>query len=229
MRPPQILRIRLPPSFDSFSLLIAATKGGTGKSTLAIHLAIVAQLGGLKTIILDADADDEQYSCVGWDELRKIPGPKVLRVRPERLLEALAWAKRAGYQFIVIDTPGHDIVVSRAVVDHVDFMLTPSQPSPLDLKATKPIRRLWDISATPAAVVLNGVIRETLPRTQRFVARYSAQGQVLPAFVGRRVQYLDSIEKGLGVSEYMPDNSGDREMRRLLRAIFRETVRRRPA
>lgn len=229
MRRPQIPPIRLPPSCNSFSLLMAATKGGTGKSTLAIHLAIVAHLGGLKTIILDADADDEQYSCMEWVALRSIPGPKVLKVRAERLLEALAWAKREGYQFIVIDTPGHDIVVSRAVVDHADFMLTPSQPSPLDLKATKPVRRLWDISATPAAVVLNGVIRETLPRTLRYVERYSAQGQVLPAFVARRVQYVDSIENGLGVSEYMPDESGDREMRRLLRAIFRETVCRRPS
>lgn len=227
MRSPQSRLIRLPRGYDSFGLLIAATKGGTGKSTLAIHLAVVAHLGGLTTIILDADADDEQHSCVQWRELRKIPGPKVLKVAPARLPEALSWAKREGYRFIVIDTPGRDMIASTSTLDLVDFMLTPSQPSPLDLKATHPVQRLWKISATPAAIVLNGVIRDTLRRTLYYVERYAVQGKVLPVYVARRVQYLDSIANGLGVSEYMPDEIGDREMRRLLRAVFDEAARRR--
>ena len=46
------------------------------------------------------------------------------------------------------------------------------------------------------------------------------------AVVGRRVQYIDSLERGLGVSEYRPGDIGDRETYRLLLAIFAEAAKR---
>ncbi len=231
MRVPQkTIPIRFPASFKRFVLLMAASKGGTGKSTITIHLAIAAYLAGLRTVIFDTDIGDEQLSCVNWFEQRDgREGPMVRKVSLSRISEALAWAGRSGYQFVIIDTPGRDMIGMKAALELSDFMLTPSQPSPLDLKATKSIRRLWGVSQTPGAIALNGVIRETLPRTQNYLDRYAELGMVLPAIVGRRVQYVDAIERGLGVSEYKPGDIGDREMRRLLTAIFDEAERRRVA
>lgn len=234
MRHPQAESpIVLPPTFKRFVLLLAASKGGTGKSTLGINLAVTAHFCGLKTIIFDTDidGDDGQQSCVNWSEARdaKGDGPLVRRASLARIGEALAWAEKNGFQFVVVDTPGRDMVGMKRALDLADFVLTPSQPSPLDLKATEPIRRLWGVSKTPGSIVLNLVVRENLQRTQSYVDRYAAQGAVLPTVVGRRVQYIDCMERGLGVSEYLPGDIGDREMRKLLAAIFAEAEKRRAA
>lgn len=231
MRTPQeMIPIRLPASFKRFVLLMAASKGGTGKSTITIHLAIAAYLAGIRTVIFDTDTEDGQHSCVNWFEQRgQRDGPLVRKASLARISEALAWAERSGYQLVIIDTPGRDMIGMKAALELSDFMLTPSQPSSLDLKATKPIRRLWGVSRTPGAIALNGVVRETLPRTQNYLNRYAELGVVLPAIVCRRVQYVDALERGLGVSEYKPGEVGDREMRRMLAALFAEAEKRRVA
>ena len=234
MRSPQsIYSIQLPASFTRFILLLAASKGGTGKSTLCCHLAIAAYRSGLKTVIFDTDIDGDsgQQSCLHWSVLRGSDGkgPLVRRASLAKIGKAIDWAEKNGFQFIVIDTAGRDLIGMKAALDLADFMLTPSQPSPLDLKATAPIRRLWEVSDTPASIVLNMVVRENVPRTQSYVDRFSEVGKVLPAVVGRRVQYIDSMEKGLGVSEYRPGDIGDKEMHRLLTAIFAEAEKRKAA
>lgn len=226
-------QIVLPPSFKRFVLLMASSKGGTGKSTLGVNVAVTAHHCGLKAVIfdIDIDGDDGQRSCVHWAEARdpKRDGPLVRRASLARIGEAVAWAEKNGFEFIVVDTAGRDLLGMKRAVDLADFMLTPSQPSPLDLKATEPIRRLWRVSNTPGSIVLNLIVRENLPRTQYYVDRYAEQGAVLPAVIGRRVQYIDTMEKGLGVSEYRPGDIGDREMRKLLTAIFAEAEKRKVA
>jgi chromosome partitioning protein len=225
--------IVLPPSFKRFVLLLAASKGGTGKSTLGVNLAVTAHHGGLKTVIFDTDIDGDsgQQSCVHWAEARgsNCNGPLVRRASLTRIGEAIAWTEKNGFEFIVVDTAGRDMLGMKRAVDLADFMLTPSQPSPLDLRATEPIRRLWGVSNTPGSIVLNLIVRGNLPRTQYYVDRYAEQGAVLPAVVGRRVQYIDAMEKGLGVSEYLPGDIGDQEMRKLLAAIFAEAEKRKVA
>lgn len=234
MRNPQTFEpITLPPTFKRFVLLMGASKGGTGKSTLGCNLATVADRGGLKTVIFDTDIDGDigQESCVHWAHARDphVAGPLVRRASLARIGDAVSWAEKNGFEFIVIDTPGRDLIGMKHALDLADFMLTPSQPSPMDLKATAPIRRLWGVSRTPGSIVLNMVVRENVRRTRAYVDRYAEQGAVLPAVVGRRVQYIDAMERGLGVSQYLPGDIGDREMRKLLTAIFAEAQKRKVA
>lgn len=232
MRDPQTFEpIALPAAFERFVLLMGASKGGTGKSTLGCNLATTAYRGGLKTIIFDTDIDGDigQESCVHWARARDADGPTVRRASLAKIGDAVTWAEKNGFAFIIIDTPGRDMVGMKRALDLADFMLTPSQPSPLDLKATAPIRRLWGVSRTPGSIVLNMVVRANLPRTQAYVDRYSKEGAVLSTVVGRRVQYIDAMERGLGVSEYLPGDIGDREMRKLLAAIFAEAEKRKVA
>ena len=100
-----------------------------------------------------------------------------------------------GFEFIVIDTAGRDLVALPAVIAAAHFMLTPSQPSPLAATAT--MRRLWAQGTTQAAIVLNCVTRENVDRTRSYVRRYAAQGSILPSVVVRRVQYIDAQDRGL--------------------------------
>jgi chromosome partitioning protein len=65
-------------------------KGGTGKTTLALHLAIAA---GSKSAVIDLDP---QASASAWRDLRQAENPPVVSVQPSRLLQALRTAEEAG-------------------------------------------------------------------------------------------------------------------------------------
>lgn len=215
--------VELPPGYDNFVLLMAATKGGVGKSTLAINLAVAAAQCGLQSLIVDADSAGEQVSCFNWFEKLRVKGaagPKVIRAAIANVENAINWGKSKGYQVIVVDTGGYDLPSLPRLLDLSDFMLTPALPSPLDLEATAPIRRVWRTSATPASVVLNGIGNENTARAQRYRDRHAATGKILSLMVSRRVQYVDAIASGMGVSEYLPGGLGDFEMRNLLSAVF---------
>jgi chromosome partitioning protein len=219
-QPPGAAAVHLPKSFSSFVLLMAASKGGTGKSTLSINLAVRAARDGISTAVIDADIEDNQLSCFGWAEARQDASPKVVKSSLGKVPAIAAEARHRGYKLIIIDTPGRDLVTTMDILKVADFMLTPSRPSPLDMRATAPIRRLWGASTTPAAIVLNSVTHATASRTERYIERYADLGRVLPATVGQRVQYVDAIEAGQGVSEYQPGGAGDLEMGLLLGSIF---------
>jgi len=220
-------RLRLPPDCSPFVLLLAASKGNTGKSTLAINLAVAAVCGGLRTLVIDTDIEHGQQTCVTWSQVRKDPAPHAIPARLTRAPEAIAWAKRKGFEFIVIDTAGRDLVALPAVTAAAHFMLTPSQPSPADLAATAPMRRLWAQGTTQAAIVLNCVTRGNTDRTRSYLRRYAVLGSILPSVVARRVQYIDAQDHGLGVSEYQPGGAEDLEMRTLLDGILSRVAGRR--
>ena len=208
------------PGGGSFVLLMAASKGGTGKSTICIHLAALVAQSGHRTLIIDTDIDGDQQSCIAWSKLRNDDQLKVIPARLDQIPRAIDWAQRRGFTFIVVDTAGRDLAALHSALEMADIMLTPAQPSPLDLQATAQIRRLWRASSTPAALVLNGVGQDNGARALHYMQRYGDLGPVLPAMVSRRVHYADAIAMGLGVSEYRHGGEGDIEMRRLLRAVF---------
>lgn len=221
------MKVRLPKGVDTFVLLIAASKGGTGKSTLSVHLAVAAEMNEISTIIFDTDIEDGQKSCVKWAENGEKAGPVVRSPKISKVPEAIKWARAKGFGMIVIDTAGRDVVLMNKILELADFMLTPCQPSVFDLRATSSIRRLWQSSKTPGSIVLNGITRANSKRARYYIDKFSEIGTILSTCIARRVQYIDAIEKGQGVSEFLPGGAGDKEMRSLLAEVFAGSKRKR--
>lgn len=137
--------------------LVACSKGGVGKTTLATHLAAQAALAGQRTVLVDADP---QASATRWCERRAGLDSAVLPLDGR----TKAWAKRipASTQQVLVDTPagatGRDL---EAFLDAADAVLIPVQPSALDIEASAYFLetllhhpRLRK-GALPAALVLN--------------------------------------------------------------------------
>src|SRR5450759_2730387 len=114
-------------------MIIALTnsKGGVGKSTLAVHLAVWWQEQNAKVALVDADA---QGSSSGWLQ-EASPEIPVLRLQtPDEILEGVP-KLQTEFEHLVIDGPAGLSEVTRAILLVADLALLPCGPSALDLRA----------------------------------------------------------------------------------------------
>ena len=64
--------------------------------------------------------------------------PRLVKITSWELPDALAKAHAAGFDYVLIDTPGRDEPATTAAIRAADFCLVPCRPTPVDLKATPP-------------------------------------------------------------------------------------------
>ncbi len=110
-------------------------KGGSGKTTLAISCAVAGEQAGNKILILDMDP---QGSAEAWYQDREAETPRLARVSSTDLDVAIRKAKAAGFQIVLIDTPGRDDPATAAAIRVADICVVPCRPTPSDMKATPP-------------------------------------------------------------------------------------------
>ncbi|MEZ5866594.1 MAG: ParA family protein [Geminicoccaceae bacterium] len=183
-------------------------KGGSGKTTLCVNLAVAAEAAGGRCLILDMDP---QGTAESWYHDRDAASPKLVKLGADSLAEAVGAARRQGFTHVFIDTPGRDEPSVAAAIRIADFCLVPCRPTPADMKATPAtiatIRRL----AKPAAFVLS----QTPPRGFRIKEAeigLAVLGPVAPVTVVSRSVFQDAQGAGLGVGEFEPDGKAAQEI-----------------
>jgi chromosome partitioning protein len=114
------------------TILVANTKGGSGKTTLATNIA--GWLAGRRQRVALQDIDP-QRSATEWLARRPALFPKIVAAAANAKSRDL---KAAGMQWLVVDTPagihGDDL---RDAVRRADVMLVPLTPSAFDMAATR--------------------------------------------------------------------------------------------
>ncbi|MFC3269347.1 AAA family ATPase [Vulcaniibacterium thermophilum] len=117
------------------TMLVASSKGGVGKTTIATHLAAQAALDGLRTALVDADP---QGSATRWAQRRAGLESAVLPLDGTR---RKAWRRMLpeDTQRVVIDAAAGAMAEDLdAFLEIADVALVPVQPSMLDIEATVP-------------------------------------------------------------------------------------------
>lgn len=186
-------------------------KGGSGKTTLAISCAVVAQESGKRVLIIDMDT---QASAETWYQDRENENPQLIKINANELDKALVAAKNNKFDIVLIDTPGRDEPSIASAIRVSDLCIIPCRPSPADMKATPPTIETIKRLNKPAAFVLN----QTPPRSYRIREAeqgLSVLGMVAPVHIVLRNSYQDAQGAGLGVTEYEANGKAAQEIREL--------------
>lgn len=175
------------------TISVVNPKGGTGKTTIAVHLAVASHRSGYPTKLLDSDP---QGTAVDWR--RRAPdgydGPAVEYVpADERVAPAVS-----GADLVMIDSPARLDERTGAVLSVSDLALVPVRPSGLDLWGTAEFLDVLEDHTTDgltaAFVASQRDVRTTLSdELEREVA-----GLGLPFLDGltQRVAYARSMSQG---------------------------------
>ena len=193
------------------AIAFVTQKGGSGKSTLCINLAVAAQEAGRSICILEMD---RQATVSDWSELRKQETPEVAQVDATQLDGVLAKLADSHYDYVFIDTPGVDSPGTLSAIRAADLCIVPSRPTPADLRAFRPTLAAIYRLKKQFAFVLN----QTPARSYR--VRDAAEGLielgVLPDVnIVLRNDHQDALGLGLGVTEFNPNGQAADEIRRL--------------
>ena len=183
------------------TIALISQKGGAGKTTLALNLAVASGLAGKPAAVIDLDP---QASAAGWADSREQDAPAVVSAQASRLGEMLGTARRHGAALALIDTAPHVETAALAAARAADLVLVPCRPSILDLRAVAASRDIALLAGVPAAAVLCAVpARGPLAGE----ARAALEGGGLPAApcaVGQRIAFVHAMTAGLGVQEHAP-------------------------
>ncbi|MBI3657334.1 MAG: ParA family protein [Acidobacteria bacterium] len=194
------------------TIALVTQKGGTGKSTIAVHLAVAARRHGKVVAVIDIDP---QGSAKLWAEKRGRDDLAVISARAAELPRLLEEARRQGADFVLIDTAGHMNVSSAAVIQSADIVLIPCRASLYDMDASaETAAQVRKAGGKQAAFVLNAVpSRGTRADEAREVLK--AILPVSPVEVHNLVAFSDALNDGRSVEELDPHGKAAEEIRAL--------------
>lgn len=132
---------------------IVAEKGGVGKTTLALSLAVAAVQAGRKVAVLDLDP---QATAAQWTDRRTPDFPWVVATPATRLKAAIGNAQGQGVDFLVIDTPPHAGTDAVEAARCADLVLVPMEPHLYSLETLPKISNLLKLAGdVPASFVVS--------------------------------------------------------------------------
>lgn len=201
------------------TIALIAQKGGTGKTTLALSLAVAAEQAGQTAVIIDLDP---QATACRWSDRREAAAPLVVDAQPARLRNALNAAETRGVDWVIVDTPARSESASLEAAKLADLIILPCRPQIYDLETVPHSRELIALAGnTPTVVVLNAVP----PRGDRAEqTRKALTGFGLPVCdptLGHRAAFGDAATKGLTALDYQPGGKAADEILEIYNYINR--------
>ena len=115
------------------TILVASSKGGAGKTTLATNLAACYALDGKRTVLVDADP---QHSSTRWAQRRSELETAVLPIDATGKRAWRAWLPDDAERVVIDGRAGAMADDLDNFIEHADVIVVPVLPSALDIEAT---------------------------------------------------------------------------------------------
>jgi len=212
---PELRRSRL----WAMIISLAGQKGGSGKSTIAVHLASEWHRRGQRVLLVDADP---QATALTWSEVASEHGhggPDTIALG-DNLRTALPGVAE-GYDMVVIDCPGRKASkrqVGALIVS--DVALLPSGPSTPDVWAlAESVEVVEQVRELRPDLRVGIVVNRRTPTNEGRTAREAFSVMPYPVLeveLGQRVAFSEALAAGLGVTAYAGGSAAAVELRRLV-------------
>lgn len=198
------------------TLAIIAQKGGSGKTTLAVHIAVCAAMNKSKAALIDLDPQGNAYD---WNESRE-DGRRLDAIKGSaaQLAKLLQQAKTAGIDLVIIDTAPHSNRDAATTAQLADLILIPCRPARFDLKAITSTIEIARLSKTTAVVVINAAPRGRLAEEARTALEQNG-ATVADIVIHQRAAYSHAVIDGRSVHEYEPNGAAAEEIEALYNTI----------
>ena len=200
------------------TLALKSQKGGAGKSTLVVNLAVEAMNAGEKVRIIDTDP---QGSSVAWGDARGIE-PMVEATDAGRIVDALKRAKRDGITFAIIDSAPRASASLAGVLRAVDGVLVPVRPSAFDVATIEQSIRLVVAAGRPGWLVLNACPPRAPEVAETRDVITNRELERVPVEIGERRAFARAVATGRSVSEFDADSTAAIEIRALWKFLSRK-------
>lgn len=203
---------------------VAQQKGGSGKTTLAAHLAVAWMLDAKRTVaILDTDP---QGSLGEWLERRESRlGEANTGLRFQT---ASGWGARResralarDFDIVVIDTPPHADREARNAMELAALVVVPVQPTPADLWATEATLILAEKEGVSARMVLNRVPPRARLTSEIASALVRFPAPLADGRLGNRVAFAEAFGIGSTALEMRQKSPAAVETRALAKELLK--------
>ena len=188
-------------------IAIASRKGGSGKTTLAGHLAVEAQRAGRGPVAL-ADMDP-QGSLADWWNARAANTPLFMQTSVTDLARDVERLRTTDVNLLIIDTPPALTALIADVIAEADLIVIPTRPSPHDLRSIGTTVELVEHLGKPLMFVVNGAAARARI-TEEAIGVLSQHGHLAPTVLHQRVDFASSMIDGRTVME-LPGRSRSKD------------------
>lgn len=216
------------------TIAVVAQKGGAGKTTLAVHLAVAAMRTGENVAIIDTDP---QNSAVAWAAARNssngaTAGAKrllgevtVVAIDANDVEAALREARRDRYTLAIVDTAPRAAPLAAAVIRAATFAIIPQRPSAFDLAALDRTVAIVNAAKTPAMIVLNACPSRAPEVDEARDVCISHGLTVADVTIGDRRAFARAVQTGRAVEEFSPHSPAATEIRKLWEIVNQRSNR----
>lgn len=198
-----------------FRIAIIGQKGGDGKTTVALGLAVAATEAKQDVAIIDLDP---QANAANWKDRRTTDNPAVISAQVSRLKQTIQIAQDYGADLVLIDTPGRSDSAAIEAARSADLVLIPVRPQIFGLETLQGVRDLLRLAGDPLAyVVVNGLHPQSTKgaETTKTLIETTFGLKVAPVHLCQRGSYAEAPTTGRTAQELDPEGKAADELRRL--------------
>lgn len=185
-------------------IALIAQKGGSGKTTTAVHLAVAAVQSGLRVAVIDMD---KQRSASQWHESREADAPLLAEATGATLRGVIAACAAEKIDLVIIDTAPHSDADAATAARESDFVLIPCRPTILDLRAIAPSADIVAAARVRSAIVLTacqsrrGIMESSMVAEAR-AALSAYELPIWPGQITERAAYHHALIDGRAITEF---------------------------